>query len=104
MSSSYNNECVSGNLDKTVTNVVELLKQNGWTISTAESCTGGLLSELITSVAGASEVFELGILNGFLYERLEIKAVLSLFDVAELRSYLGVTGGEYRAAVLIRER
>ena len=50
------------------------------------------------------EGLELGILNGFLYERLEIKAVLSLFDVAELRSYLGVTGGEYRAAVLIRER
>lgn len=58
---SYNNECVSVNLDKTVTNVVKLLEQNGWTISTAESCTGGLLSELITSVAGASSVFELGL-------------------------------------------
>ena len=61
MSGSYNNECIAGNLDKTVTNVVKLLGQNGWTISTAESCTGGLLSELITSVSGASQVFELGI-------------------------------------------
>ena len=48
-------------LDKSVTSVVELLKQRNLTISTAESCTGGLLSEMITSVSGASEVFELGI-------------------------------------------
>ena len=48
-------------IDKSVTTVVELLKQKKLTISTAESCTGGLLSEMITSVSGASEVFELGI-------------------------------------------
>ena len=51
----------NNNIDKTVTDVVELLKQKKLTIATAESCTGGLLSELITSVSGASEVFELGI-------------------------------------------
>lgn len=49
------------NLDKTVTNVVKLLKRRGLTVATAESCTGGLLSELITSVSGASDIFELGI-------------------------------------------
>ncbi len=82
VSSSYNNECVSGNLDKTVTNVVELLKQNGWTISTAESCTGGLLSELITSVAGASEVFELGICS--YSERIKNELLgVPLADIAE---------------------
>ena len=48
-------------LDKSVTSVVKLLKQRNLTISTAESCTGGLLSEMITSVSGASEIFELGI-------------------------------------------
>lgn len=58
---SYSSECLNRNLDKTVTNVVELLKHRGLTISTAESCTGGLLSELITSVSGASEIFELGV-------------------------------------------
>ena len=54
-------ECNSDKLDKTVTNVVKLLERKELTIATAESCTGGLLSELITSVSGASAVFELGI-------------------------------------------
>ena len=48
-------------LDKSVTALVETLKRKKLTIATAESCTGGLLSEKITSVSGASEVFELGI-------------------------------------------
>ncbi len=37
--------------------VAELLKVKGFTISTAESCTGGYISHLITSVAGSSEYF-----------------------------------------------
>ncbi|MGN0621457.1 MAG: class B sortase [Porcipelethomonas sp.] len=54
-------EVNSENLDKLVTNVVELLLDKGVTIATAESCTGGLLSELITSVPGASRIFEIGV-------------------------------------------
>ena len=38
--------------------LVEKLLQKGLKISTAESCTGGLLSALITQVSGASEIFE----------------------------------------------
>ena len=49
------------NLDKRVTQVVKLLSLSNKYIATAESCTGGLLSQLITSVSGASEVFEIGI-------------------------------------------
>lgn len=41
--------------------LVSLLKQKGLKIATAESCTGGMVSGYITSVSGASEVFELGI-------------------------------------------
>ncbi len=51
----------TGNLDKTVTNVVKLLKQKSEKIATAESCTGGMLSAWITSVDGASSVFECGL-------------------------------------------
>ena len=42
---------------------VKLLNENKMTVSSAESCTGGLLSAYITSVAGASAVFELGVVS-----------------------------------------
>lgn len=48
-------------LDKTIENIVQLLDKRQLKISTAESCTGGLLSELITSIPGASGVFEMGL-------------------------------------------
>lgn len=48
-------------LDKRVKNVVQLLRAGSLTVSTAESCTGGLLSEKITAVAGSSEVFGFGV-------------------------------------------
>jgi len=37
--------------------IVELLKQRGETITVAESCTGGRVASLITSVSGSSSVF-----------------------------------------------
>lgn len=40
--------------------VVKLLKQRGMTLATAESCTGGLISNRITNVPGSSEVFTHG--------------------------------------------
>tara|TARA_B110000444_G_scaffold54972_1_gene51140 strand:- start:4871 stop:5518 length:648 start_codon:yes stop_codon:yes gene_type:complete len=36
------------------------LRKKGWTISTAESCTGGLLASLITDISGASQWFRQG--------------------------------------------
>lgn len=39
------------------------LKNNSVTVSTAESCTGGMLSQLITDVSGASAVFPGGIVS-----------------------------------------
>lgn len=41
--------------------VVEKLIKKGKKAATAESCTGGLVSERITRVSGASEVFDCGI-------------------------------------------
>ena len=41
--------------------VVAKLRERGLKVATAESCTGGLVSERITRVSGSSEVFECGI-------------------------------------------
>ena len=40
--------------------VVKLLQNSQTTITTAESCTGGLIASAITEIAGASTVFEAG--------------------------------------------
>ncbi len=46
--------------DSIVTVAVKKLIENKLTISTAESCTGGLIASEITSVAGSSEIFGSG--------------------------------------------
>ena len=38
--------------------LVELLKKRQYTISTMESCTGGLFASELTSIAGVSDVFQ----------------------------------------------
>lgn len=55
--------------DKSVTESVDILAGNvvkyccgkDYSISTAESLTGGMISKFITSVPGASKIFELGV-------------------------------------------
>ena len=41
--------------------LVELLKEKGLKIASAESCTGGFISKRITDISGASSVFECGV-------------------------------------------
>jgi len=43
--------------------LIDLLREKGMKITTAESCTGGLIAETITSVNGASDVFDGGIVS-----------------------------------------
>ncbi len=43
--------------------VVELLKENGLTVTTAESCTGGLVAARLVDVPGVSEVFKQGFIT-----------------------------------------
>lgn len=49
------------NEDTLQEDTVAKLKQKGLTVATAESCTGGLISERITRVSGSSEVFGCGV-------------------------------------------
>lgn len=39
-----------------------MLRERGWTCATAESCTGGLIGHLITSIAGSSDYFLGGVI------------------------------------------
>lgn len=48
-------------IDKQAEIVVKLLCKHKKKVSSAESCTGGLISAAITSVGGSSEVFDMGI-------------------------------------------
>ena len=48
---------------KTAEQIVNLLKNKNIKLSIAESCTGGMLAQVITSVCGASKVFEFGIVS-----------------------------------------
>jgi len=48
------------NLEKAIG---DRLRENGWTLSIAESCTGGLICDRITDVSGSSNYFEGGMVT-----------------------------------------
>jgi len=47
-------------IENIVQQLSQALRQRSWRISTAESCTGGLIAGALTELAGSSEVFEFG--------------------------------------------
>ena len=56
--------------------IVNRLTKKKLTISTAESCTGGLLSSAITSVTGSSKVFKLGLITYSNQSKIKVLKVL----------------------------
>ena len=71
------------------TKIVSALAERGLTISTAESCTGGLIAKSITDVSGASLVFYGGVVS---YDNSVKENVLGV--KAETLSTLGAVSGE----------
>lgn len=45
------------NLDELAPRVIEIFREKGLSLALAESCTGGMIAETITNVAGASDIF-----------------------------------------------
>lgn len=66
---------------------VKLLTEKKITVATAESCTGGLLSQRITNVSGASAIFHCGIIS---YAN-EIKEKLLFTEKEMLEKYGAVS-------------
>ena len=56
-----NDKSVTKTIDTIASDVVKYMVASGLTLCTAESCTGGMVSQYITSVAGASAMFLGGI-------------------------------------------
>jgi len=47
-------------IEKKMEEVIKILRERGWTIGVMESCTGGAITNCITNIPGASDVFKCG--------------------------------------------
>ena len=50
-------------MHKEIKKIINLLKNKKITLSVAESCTGGMFAQLLTSVSGSSKIFKFGIIT-----------------------------------------
>ena len=74
--------------------VGQTLKQKGWLLATAESVTGGGISQLITDIAGSSEWFDCG------FATYSNSSKIQFLDVPEaLIAQLGAVSEEVAAAM-----
>lgn len=83
------------NHESIATVIGDLLKERGWMISVAESCTGGLLASKITEVPGSSEWFSGGVIA---YSN-ELKQKLLAVDNSLIAEYGAVSVPVARAMV-----
>lgn len=63
--------------------LIALLKERGWHICCAESCTGGMLSSTLVNVVGASDVLDMG----FITYANEAKIKLLGVDAETIKHY-----------------
>lgn len=67
--------------------IYEILRQRGYTLATAESCTGGMVASAITEVSGVSEVYK----GGFVTYTNEQKQAMLGVDSGVLEKYSAVS-------------
>jgi nicotinamide-nucleotide amidase len=79
----------------TVEALAEALRQRGWRMAAAESCTGGLIAAACTALAGSSDWFE----RGFVTYSNEAKTDLLGVDPALLQTHGAVSEAVARAMV-----
>ena len=70
------------------TALLERCRSSGVRLATVESCTGGLLAGLLTSVAGSSAVFERGWVTSAVTEPRGLHLMLSPVHLAVADRYL----------------
>ncbi|MBO8431206.1 CinA family protein [Spirochaetes bacterium] len=73
--------------DRNLIKLTEFLKKNNLTVSTAESCTGGLLSSRLTDVSGSSSFIKLN----FVTYAYEAKEEILFIDKEFLEKYTAVS-------------
>lgn len=56
-------EMLKSRVEKSAEELAECLKDRGWFVGTAESCTGGWVAQVLTAIAGSSSWFEGGIVT-----------------------------------------
>jgi nicotinamide-nucleotide amidase len=72
------------------------LRQRGWRLATAESCTGGLIAAACTAVAGSSDWFECGFVSYSNVAKTELLGV----DAALIAEHGAVSEAVVRAMAL----
>ena len=67
--------------------ILQSARSRGWKITTAESCTGGLISALLTEIPGSSDMFT----HGFITYANAAKTQMIGVDEAVLKTYGAVS-------------
>lgn len=90
------------NLKQKAKIVYECLKSKNKILATAESCTGGMIGEMITSVPGSSEVYEYGFItysNTAKQKLLGVSAeTLSIFGAVSAETVCEMADGALKAS------
>jgi nicotinamide-nucleotide amidase len=83
--------------------VLELCRPRGWTLATAESCTGGMVATRLTSVAGSSDVF-VGAVVAYANEVKERELGVAVESLAHHGAVSAETAAEMAEGVRVRLR